>query len=50
MAEWWAFIVAVISECLRWLSSMTLWGVPVLGIIVGFFLLTVLIREMLIKP
>lgn len=41
MSDWIAFMVVILEECVSWLTSVQLLGVPVLGIIAGFFLLGV---------
>lgn len=50
MAEWFAFIITIGEETVSWLSTMQLFGVPLAGIMVGFFLVGVLIRAFLYKP
>ena len=50
MAEWFAFIITIGEETISWLSSMQLFGVPLAGIMVGFFLVGVMLRAYLIKP
>lgn len=42
MADWIAFFVVIFEECIAWLTSVELLGVPVAGIIAGFFLLGVI--------
>lgn len=44
MSDWIAFMVVILEECVSWLTSVQLLGVPVLGIIAGFFLLGVIFR------
>lgn len=44
MADWIAFFVVILEECISWLTSVQLLGVPVLGIMAGFFLLGVIFR------
>lgn len=44
MADWISFFVVIFEECISWLTSVTLLGVPVAGIIVGFFLMGVIFR------
>lgn len=50
MAEWFAFIITIGEETVSWLSTMQLFGVPLAGIMVGFFLIGVLFRAFLYKP
>ena len=50
MAEWFAFLITLGEETIAWLSSMTLFDVPLAGILVGFFCIGVLLRAMLYKP
>lgn len=50
MADWFAFIITVGEETVSWLSSMQLFGVPLAGILVGFFLVGVMLRAYLFKP
>lgn len=49
MADWFAFIITIGEEAVAWLSSMQIYGVPVAGIIVGFFLLGFIMRAILLK-
>lgn len=41
MSDWIAFMIVILEQCVSWLTSVQLLGVPVLGIIAGFFLLGV---------
>lgn len=50
MADWFAFIITIGEETVAWLSSMQLFGVPLAGIMVGFFLIGVMLRAYLFKP
>lgn len=50
MADWFAFFITCGMETVSWLSAMTLFDVPVAGIMVGFFCVGVLFRAMLYKP
>lgn len=50
MADWFAFIVTVGTESIRWLGAMEIMGVPVAGFLVGCFILGVLFRAFLYKP
>lgn len=49
MADWFAFIITIGEEAVSWLGSMELYGVPLAGIIVGFFILGYLIRAILVR-
>lgn len=49
MGDWFAFIIVCGEESIAWLSSMELFGVPLAGIIVGFFLLGVIMRAFLLR-
>lgn len=44
MSDWIVFMVVILEKCIEWLTSVQLLGVPVLGIIAGFFLLGVIFR------
>lgn len=50
MADWIAWFIALFQTCVEWLGSMQILGVPVLGIMVAGFFLTVMVRAILIKP
>lgn len=49
MADWFAFVLAIGEEFLVWLSSMSLLGTSLGGLIVGFFIIGVLFK-ILYKP
>lgn len=48
MADWFAFLLTIGEETISWLTAMTLFDVPLIGILVGFFCLGVLFRVLLI--
>ena len=45
MQDWVNWLVALCQTCVQWLSSMTVLGAPVLGIIVGVFVIGLIIRS-----
>lgn len=47
MAEWFAFLIVIFEECVAFLSSCTILGVPVIGIIVGSVILCVILRSLI---
>lgn len=49
MADWFAFFITCGEETIAWLSAMTIYGVPVAGILVGFFLLGFIMRAILLR-
>lgn len=50
IADWFAFIITIGEETVSWLSSMELFGAPLAGIFVGFFIVGLLFRVFLYKP
>ena len=49
MTDWFAFIITCGEEVVVWLGSMSLYGVPLAGIIVGFFLLGYIMRAIIVR-
>lgn len=49
MADWFAFILTIGEEMIAWLSAMEIYGVPLAGIIVGFFILGYVMRAILLR-
>ena len=47
MQDWVNWLVALCQTCVQWLSSMTVLGAPVLGIIVGVFVIGLIIRSVM---
>lgn len=50
MADWISWFIALFQTTVQWLGSMQILGVSVLWIIVATFILSVLVRALLIKP
>ena len=50
MADWFAFLITLGEEFIAWLTAMTLFDVPLAGILVGFFCVGCLFRVMIYKP
>lgn len=44
MSDWLAFLVVIFEKCIEFLTTVQILGVPVLGIMAGFFLLGVIFR------
>lgn len=49
-SQWFAFVITLGEETISWLSSMEFFGVPLAGILVGFFIVGLLFRVFLFKP
>ena len=49
MADWFAFIITIGEEVVAWFGSMSLYGVPLAGIIVGFFLLGFIMHAIIVR-
>lgn len=49
MQDWVNWLVALCQTCVQWLSSMTVLGAPVLGIIVGVFVIGLIIRSVMYR-
>lgn len=50
MFEWIAWFIALFQTTVQWLGSMQIMGVSVLWIIIASFLMSVMVRAILIKP
>lgn len=50
LMDLWNLAKQIMAKCLSFLGSAQLFGVPILGIIVGFFLLGLLIRSLIFRP
>ena len=46
---WINCIVALCQTCVQWLSSMTILGAPVLGIIAGVFIICLIVRSVMYR-
>lgn len=49
MQDWVNWLVALCQTCVQWLSSMKILGAPVLGIIVGVFVIGLIIRSVMYR-
>ena len=49
MQDWVNWLVALCQTCVQWLSSMTVLGAPVLGIIVGVFVIGLISRSVMYR-
>ena len=49
MQDWVNWLVGLCQTCVQWLSSMTVLGAPVLGIIVGVFVIGLIIRSVMYR-
>ena len=49
MQDWVNWLVALCQTCVQWLSSMTVLGAPVHGIIVGVFVIGLIIRSVMYR-
>lgn len=44
MADWFAFFVTIIEECVSWMGTMQIFGVSLGGFVAGCFLMGVIFR------
>lgn len=49
LQEWMTFFINLFRMCVRWLSQMTIFNVPLIAVLVGIVCLGVLLRALLYK-
>lgn len=49
MNEWLNWLISLIQTSLAWLASVSIFGVPVIAILIGIFVMEVMLRALLYK-